>query len=147
MIDGETSAQQKADSNGKAGRAFPLSTTNFRQRRSRLDICFELMEAIWSKGEIKPTQLMYKANLSWRMLSDMIAYLDGRGLVKSVQVGARKKISLTEQGTTCLRRLHEARSALVPAEVRDQERTSLEPVRVFPETVQPPSREGGGRDW
>ena len=84
------------------------------QRRSRLDICFELLEVVWAKEEIKPTQLMYKANLSWRMLSETLNYLSERDLVNFHAAGSRRTVALTQKGKACLQRLHEARSALIP---------------------------------
>ena len=105
------------------------------QRRSRLDICFELMEVIWTKEDIKPTQLMYKANLSWKMLSDLLSYLSERGLVRTSRVGARRTYSLTEEGTSCLRRLHEARQALVPENIHPATGILDEPERVFSEST------------
>ena len=86
------------------------------RRRSRLDICFDIMDSIWDNGELKPTQLMYKANLSWKVATDLTKYLISRGLVSSRPSGSRQIITLTPQGKDCLRRLHEARDALVPSE-------------------------------
>jgi len=85
-------------------------------RRSRLDICFELLEIIRDEGEIKPTQLMYKANLSWRTLDELLSFLSERGLVLTSRVGARKMLSLTEKGSTCLDDLKGAWSILMPAQ-------------------------------
>jgi predicted transcriptional regulator len=85
-------------------------------RRSRLDICHELMEVIHEKGEIGPTQLMYKANLSWKTFTELLEYLSGRDLVRSSKVGARYVLSLTELGNTCLRDLDNARRILVAEE-------------------------------
>ena len=95
-------------------RVTPPNVLFAKQRRSRLDICFELLEVVWAKEEIKPTQLMYKANLSWRMLSETLTYLSERDLVNFHASGNRRTVALTEKGKACLQRLHEARSALIP---------------------------------
>jgi predicted transcriptional regulator len=79
-------------------------------RRSRLDMCFDILDEVWSHGEIKPTQLMYKTNLSWKVLTETVAYLCDRGLVKTVEVGPRRLIGLTEAGVSCVSSLHAARS-------------------------------------
>jgi len=110
---------------------------NAKQRRSRLDICFELLEVIWTKDEIKPTQLMYKANLSWRMLSEILTYLSERELVNFTAVGTRRTVALTEKGRRCLQRLHEARCALIP-EDQDSVGDFGESAKVFPSVVAPP---------
>ena len=110
------------------------SVLNAKPRRSRLDICFELMEVIWTREEIKPTQLMYKANLSWRMLSEILSYLSEKGVVSFTEVGSRRMITLTEKGTSCLQRLHEARSALM-SEAGDGSEEFGRPGKVFPSSV------------
>jgi predicted transcriptional regulator len=79
-------------------------------RRSRLDMCFDILEEVWAHSEIKPTQLMYKTNLSWKVLTETVAYLCNRGLVKTVEVGPRRLIGLTEAGVSCVSSLHAARS-------------------------------------
>jgi predicted transcriptional regulator len=89
-------------------------------RRSRLDICHELMGVIHEKGEIGPTQLMYKANLSWKTFTELLEYLTGRNLVHSNKVGARYVLSLTELGNTCLRELDNAHRILISEEAPGQ---------------------------
>jgi predicted transcriptional regulator len=106
-------------------------------RRSRLDICFELMEVIWAKEEIKPTHLMYKANVSWKVLSQLLSYLADRGMVRINQNGPRRTISLTDLGTSCLRRLHEARTMLVPYDEKSVSFDEEQSDRVFPTESSP----------
>ena len=75
---------------------------------------------------------MYKENLSWKMLTETLSYLTERRLVKYNQDGARRTISLTELGASCVQRLHEARSYLVPEEPQTDGFSDFEPQRVFP---------------
>jgi predicted transcriptional regulator len=89
-------------------------------RRSRLDICHELMGVIHEKGEIGPTQLMYKANLSWKTFTELLVYLSERNLVRSSKVGARYVLSLTDLGNTCLRDLDNAHRILISEEAPSQ---------------------------
>jgi predicted transcriptional regulator len=84
------------------------------RRRSRLDICYELMEGIRRQGSAKPTQLMYSANLSWKTLTELLSYLSDRGLVRWSQVGARRTLSITELGASCLDSMRQVHSVLVP---------------------------------
>lgn len=102
----------------------------------------ELLEVIWKREEIKPTQLMYKVNVSWRMLSEILTYLSDRGLISFSEVGSRRTIALTEKGQSCLQRLHEARSVLVP-EDRDSAPEFGRTEKVFPSTVVLRAGEGG----
>jgi predicted transcriptional regulator len=93
--------------------ATPLERS---QRRSRLDICYEIMVAIKENREIKPTQLMYSVNLSWKVLSELLSYLSGRGLIRLNQVGARKIVTLTELGASCLVQFNDVHRTLFPGE-------------------------------
>jgi len=131
-----------SDMAGKPGSTYLLRPD---LRRSRLDICFELMEATFVRKEIKPTQLMYKANLSWKMMTEMLTYLDERGLIQQSQTGARRTISLTELGASCLEKLHEARKMLDP-ERGEPTSSGFEELRVFPsQQAELGSSQGDGR--
>jgi predicted transcriptional regulator len=100
-------------------------------RRSRLDMCFDILEEVWAHGEIKPTQLMYKTNLSWKVLTETVSYLCDRGLLKTVQVGPRRLIGLTEAGVSCVSSLHAARRLV-------SQEPELEPsFRIVAEKVMP----------
>ena len=51
-------------------------------RRSRLELVFDILLAIQNKGgKIKPTHLMYKSNLSHKLLNTYLEELAERGLV------------------------------------------------------------------
>jgi len=58
--------------------------------------------AIQNKGgRIKPTHLLYKANLSYQLLSEYLEELQGKGMVSEELVGkkkVKKEILLTEKG-------------------------------------------------
>jgi predicted transcriptional regulator len=128
--------------------AAEMNVLNAKPRRSRLDICFELLEVIWSKEEIKPTQLMYKANLSWKMLSQIVSYLSDRELVKYSEVGSRHMISLTEKGKACLQMLHDARSVLMPADQVGPDSNEFgESEKVMPSAMVFATRHGEQRAW
>jgi predicted transcriptional regulator len=84
-------------------------------RRSLTDICFDILNALWVDADSKPTQLMYRTNLSWNVMVDLLAHLEGRGLISSTKVGARRTISLTPIGKICLQKLWEARALIMTA--------------------------------
>jgi predicted transcriptional regulator len=50
-------------------------------RRSRLEIYVDIMDEIMS-GTIKPTRIMYRANLSWKPLQQMLKALIDQELVE-----------------------------------------------------------------
>jgi predicted transcriptional regulator len=83
------------------------------RRRSRNDICYELMEEIRKQGSAKPTQLMYSANLSWKTLTELLSYLSDRGLVRWSKVGPRRTLSITEEGTRLLESMRQVHSVLI----------------------------------
>ncbi|MDA4127177.1 MAG: hypothetical protein OK452_08270 [Thaumarchaeota archaeon] len=100
-------------------------------RRSRLDLCYELMNAIWETKEDRPTHLMQRVNLSWNVLTQMLAYLAARGLVKINFIGSRRMITLTELGVSCLQGLHEARSVLLRESEKETTESLEKPERIF----------------
>ncbi len=74
-------------------------------RRSRLELIFDILLAIQNKGgKIKPTHLMYKSNLSHKLLNAYMGELIERGLIKVEEEFTRKKqkstkiVAITEKG-------------------------------------------------
>lgn len=66
-------------------------------RRSQLEIRMDILRAIMEGAE-GPTQIMYKANLSWILLCDHLVALSEQGFVGEKTIGNRKKYSLTGRG-------------------------------------------------
>ena len=55
-------------------------------RRSRLELIYDILLAIQNKGgTIKPTHLMYKSNLSHKLLNHYLEELLGKELVAVAQ--------------------------------------------------------------
>lgn len=73
-------------------------------RRSRLELVFDILQAIQNKGgKIKPTHLMYKSNLSHKLLSSYMDELIVKEMIKIVEVEGKKKkiskvVSITDKG-------------------------------------------------
>ncbi len=65
---------------------------------------FDILQAIQNKGgQIKPTHLMYKSNLSHKLLSNYMEELISKGMIEIVEIeGKKKKISkmvkITDKG-------------------------------------------------
>lgn len=70
-------------------------------RRSQLEIRMGMLKAIKS-GAVKPTQIMYKANLSWVALQTHLEFLIERGMVKWVSEGTRRQYELTVKGANVM---------------------------------------------
>ncbi len=78
-------------------------------RRSRLELIFDILLAIQNKGGvIKPTHLMYKSNLSHKLLNHYLEELVGKELVEiqEQQVKKRQKstktVVITDKGLSFL---------------------------------------------
>lgn len=74
-------------------------------RRSRLELIFDILIAIQNKGgRIKPTHLMYKSNLSHKLLNNYLDELVQKELVTVEEEVLRKKkapiktVVITEKG-------------------------------------------------
>lgn len=73
-------------------------------RRSRLELVFDILQAIQNKGgKIKPTHLMYKSNLSHKLLNNYLDELIEKEMIEMIEIeGKKKKISklvgITDRG-------------------------------------------------
>lgn len=71
-------------------------------RRSLLQIRVDILRVV-AQGYGKPTQIMYKANLSWNVLqSQLKAFLDA-GLLRVEEYGSRRRYLITVKGMDIVR--------------------------------------------
>ena len=70
-------------------------------RRSMLQIKVDILRVI-AAGHGKPTQIMYRANLSWVALQGHLRILLARGLLRWVADGNRKRYELTTKGANVM---------------------------------------------
>ena len=69
------------------------------KRRSRLDIICDMLSSIQDKGgKIKPTHLMYKANLSHNLLNTYLEELVDKSMVKEIELNNYKYLIITDKG-------------------------------------------------
>jgi len=54
------------------------------RKRSRLEMYLDVLEKI-SQGVGRPTKIMYKCNLSWRPLQEILRSLIERGLIEEIE--------------------------------------------------------------
>jgi predicted transcriptional regulator len=72
-------------------------------RRTKMDIVNDMLASINEKGgRIKPTHLMYKANLSHKLLNTYLEDLVSNELVKEVNESDNKYLILTTKGVEFL---------------------------------------------
>jgi len=87
-------------------------------RRSELEIRMDVLRIV-SSGIDRPTQVMYKANLSWIALQSNLKALVGKGFLREDDLGSRKRYEITQKGYEILRtfeKVLEAMGALPPVQ-------------------------------
>ena len=83
-------------------------------RRTKIDIINDMLVSIREKGgKIKPTHLMYKANLSYSTLRKYLSTMSKRGLIVKVRNYEGSVVyRTTEKGKRVLDRLKEVKYIL-----------------------------------
>ena len=80
-------------------------------RRERLDILEDMLAAIQRKGgEMRPTHLMYKANLAHRQLKTYLDELLSKELVAKTERKGSEYVLITDSGNRFLEKLREMRA-------------------------------------
>jgi predicted transcriptional regulator len=68
-------------------------------RRSKSEIIWDMLVAIQvAGGEIKPTRLLYKANLSYNKMKDYLEELEEDNLININKIKDKKRITITTKG-------------------------------------------------
>lgn len=70
-------------------------------RRSRLEIYFETLEVI-GRGITKPTQIMYKTNLSWIVLQEVFETLINGGFINEANEKGSLRYYIADKGKNAL---------------------------------------------
>jgi predicted transcriptional regulator len=71
-------------------------------RRSELEIKMDVLQVV-SQGIDRPTQIMYKANLSWIALQENLKSLVAKSFLREENLGPRRRYELTQSGFDILR--------------------------------------------
>jgi len=80
-------------------------------RRSQLEICMDMLAAV-KDGSERPTQIMYRANLSWLALQTHFKTLVEGGMLKWAESGNRKRYEITEKGRSVLISYHKIKDEI-----------------------------------
>ena len=79
-----------------------------------METLHDILQTIGS-GTEKPTHIMYKANLSWRILNQYLKSLESQGLVTPVDDEGRRVYRLTDKGFKLLEQFKSVMESLVLA--------------------------------
>jgi len=71
-------------------------------KREKLEIIHDILQAV-KGGNVKPTHILYKSNLSHIMLKEYLTDLMDKGLVLELEEKKGKKYSLSEKGFNYLK--------------------------------------------
>jgi predicted transcriptional regulator len=78
------------------------------RKRSRLDIIGDMLSSVQDKGgEIKPTHLMYKSNLSHQQMNQYLEELISKELIDRIRKENYEYIIITDKGHSFLQKLRE----------------------------------------
>jgi len=83
-----------------------------KRRRSTLEIYIDILKKV-SLGVGKPTNLMYKTNLSWLSLNRALRSLISQGLIIVVEKDGKRFYRITEDGRRVLEQLERAKKLLL----------------------------------
>ncbi len=68
-------------------------------RRSNIDIVGDILRSLrMAQGQLKPTHVMYKANLSHKLLKEYLDDLMEKGLIEEGNYEGRRMIRITDKG-------------------------------------------------
>ena len=76
------------------------------KRRSRLEVIYDILNAIYEKNELKITHLMYKSNLSYKKLKE---YLDTLKSNNMVNVSDDNIVTLKDKGLEFIKEYYRLR--------------------------------------
>ena len=80
-----------------------------------MEIMCDVLEVV-SSGTERPTHIINRANISWRVLNNCLRNLISKELVSKVNDGKRDIYQLTEQGYSVLHQYKDLRSRLLNAD-------------------------------
>jgi predicted transcriptional regulator len=81
-------------------------------RRSAMEIMCDVLDVV-STGKERPTHIIYKANISWKVLTGCLQTLISNELITKANDGKRDVYRLTEKGYSVLNLYRELKSRLL----------------------------------
>lgn len=83
---------------------------NQNKKRTRVEVLYDILRVIQEKnGRIKPTHLMYKANLSHNSMANHVKDLTKGNLIKKIEIDNKSFFELTTKGRQFLNEYNRVR--------------------------------------
>ncbi|MBS7606673.1 MAG: archaellum operon transcriptional activator EarA family protein [Candidatus Bathyarchaeia archaeon] len=82
------------------------------RKRSKMELYLDVLRAI-SRGVDKPTNIMYKCNLSWANSREILSSLVEQGLITVTENENRRTYRITERGREVLEYFNRAQDLLM----------------------------------
>jgi len=76
-----------------------------------MEVKIDILRAI-SEGVGRPAHIMYRSNLSWSNMHELVNEMEGRSLIRLVENGGKRSYILTEKGLRVLQNYNTLRSQL-----------------------------------
>jgi predicted transcriptional regulator len=82
-------------------------------RRSKLEMYVDILKVLASRGPLKLTHVMYKANVNCSVLKEYLDFLMKQGLIEERNVGKSRVVyAVTQRGITVLKYFKELKQVL-----------------------------------
>ncbi len=78
------------------------------RKRTRLELFIDVLTQL-SSGVAKPTNIMYKCNLSWKPLQEILDSMVQQGLIEIYEKKKRRTYGITSKGVETLKYIEKAR--------------------------------------
>ncbi|MCW3998515.1 MAG: winged helix-turn-helix domain-containing protein [Candidatus Bathyarchaeota archaeon] len=83
------------------------------KRRSRIQICLDVLSILSQRGLSRITHIMYESNTNCRVLKNNLTYMVQKGLVDKKPVGKERiAYQITQKGVTILNKFKEFKQML-----------------------------------
>ena len=77
------------------------------ERRDKVKIIYDILKSVQEKGgKIKPTHLLYKSNLSYKRMNELVQELMQKEMIAEESVSSGKMYVLTDKGNKFLNEYH-----------------------------------------
>jgi predicted transcriptional regulator len=85
----------------------------YTMRRSKLEMCIDILKVLAHCGPLKLTHIMYKANVNCSVLKEYLDFLIKQNLVEERTAGKRRIVyAVTQRGITVLKYFRELKQVL-----------------------------------